>query len=421
MHQNTAGGVMPDYFGILLRAVRGADSNTVAARAQAYDIARGALNAELSRLGLEAGGEQAAKERAALEQAIWRIETLALRNNDKRSALERLREEQSSRSLKQRDLSPPGNTPPAQTRSHEIALPPRTAIATDDEVTFERRRRRGLGPFADDEDGNVTIYEVPSQSPKAPGSLPRLLALLGEVSRTALVAVGAVALYVLISETNDGSRKLPAQVSKTDLEKEAGGSSDNAVVSQRSTALMQAPNGVGAFPRPQVYGVYAVHDEQLTELNIVATTPVDPRAKTIVQINQPSSTSMQTGKLKFVLYRRDLSVSAPEKVSLRIVAKLARAMKFDGAGTIVTVPQRETWVIRSGGYELRVLPVPDDREMIVVRPDDPQFSVPPGRYALMVSGQPYDFVVNGAVRDPAHCVESAPTERGPIFYDCPPK
>jgi hypothetical protein len=40
-----------------------------------------------------------------------------------------------------------------------------------------------------------------------------------------------------------------------------------------------------------------------------------------------------------------------------------------------------------------VLPVSDDREMIIVRSEDPEFAIPSGRYALMLNGQPYDFVV----------------------------
>jgi hypothetical protein len=59
--------------------------------------------------------------------------------------------------------------------------------------------------------------------------------------------------------------------------------------------------------------------------------------------------------------------------------------------------------------------------MIIVRPEHPEFVFPAGRYALMLNGQPYDFLVDGPVADPAHCVESAPTARGPMFYDCPPK
>ena len=156
------------------------------------------------------------------------------------------------------------------------------------------------------------------------------------------------------------------------------------------------------MPKPAVYGVYAIHGGQLIELNPVATAPVDPRLKTVVQITQPSVTRLATGLLKFVVYRRDLIVGAPEKVSIRVVATLARATKFDGAGTVVTVPQRETWIIRSSGYDFRVLPVSDDREMIIVRPEDPEFAVPSGRYALMLNAQPYDFVVEGPVSNEVH-------------------
>jgi len=45
-------------------------------------------------------------------------------------------------------------------------------------------------------------------------------------------------------------------------------------------------------------------------------------------------------------------------------------------------------------------------------------SLPPGRYELVIDGQPYDFVVAGEVTDPAHCVEGVATVRGPAFYEC---
>ena len=145
----------------------------------------------------------------------------------------------------------------------------------------------------------------------------------------AFVAMAAVALYVVVSEHDRGSEDRAA-TSTT----EAG-----------QAGALHRPVATG-MPKPAVYGVYAIHDGQLIELNPVATAPVDPRLKTVVQITQPGATRLATGLLKFVVYRRDLIVGAPEKVSIRVVATLARATKFDGAGTVVTVPQRETWIDR---------------------------------------------------------------------------
>jgi hypothetical protein len=35
-----------------------------------------------------------------------------------------------------------------------------------------------------------------------------------------------------------------------------------------------------------------------------------------------------------------------------------------------------------------------------------------------LGGQAYDFVIAGAVTDPARCVEGVETVHGPVFYDC---
>jgi hypothetical protein len=59
-------------------------------------------------------------------------------------------------------------------------------------------------------------------------------------------------------------------------------------------------------------------------------------------------------------------------------------------------------------------------EMVMLQPEDPEFSFPAGRYELMLGGQAYDFVVPGEVTDSAHCVEGVATVRGPVFYECKP-
>ena len=345
-------------------------------------------------------GDKAKQELAALERAILRVEVSISQNDEGRAALERLREKQRKRAIDQGEVA--SDSAPPESKSREVViLPPRRGIARTDHFHLERPRRPDLPPY---EGKNVTIFTLPAEVRKPPSLGERAVALFSETLRMAFVAMAAVALYVVVSEHNKGSENRAA-TSTT----EAG---------QAGALHRPVPTGM---PKPAVYGVYAIHDGQLIELNPVATAPVDPRLKTVFQITQPSVTRLATGLLKFVVYRRDLIVGAPEKVSIRVVATLARATKFDGAGTIVTVPQRETWIIRSSGYDFRVLPVSDDREMIIVRPEDPEFAIPSGRYALMLNGQPYDFVVEGQVTDPAHCVESFPTARGPIFYDCPPK
>lgn len=174
-----------------------------------------------------------------------------------------------------------------------------------------------------------------------------------------------------------------------------------------------------SVPRPTVFGVYAIHNDRLIRLEPVATTPVDQRSRGLQQITSPSRTLFPDGRLSFTVYRRDLVTSAPVTVSIRFAARIASMLRYGPAGSLVmSRPDVETWLIHSAGYEFEVLPVPDNQEMVLIRPDDPNLVLPAGRYALMLNDQAYDFVVEGDVTDPRACVEGAPTPRGPVFYPC---
>jgi hypothetical protein len=175
------------------------------------------------------------------------------------------------------------------------------------------------------------------------------------------------------------------------------------------------------FPRPSAYGVYAIRDNRLIELEQVAATPVDPRTPDQLQIVKPGRIVSATAKLAFIVFRPDLAASPPDKVSVRIAARIAHTMNFNSAGmAVVTAPPTDTWLIRNQGYDLRAMPMRESAEMVMLRPENPEFVFPPGRYELMLGGQAYDFVVAGEVSDPAHCVEGVVTVRGPAFYDCKP-
>jgi hypothetical protein len=80
----------------------------------------------------------------------------------------------------------------------------------------------------------------------------------------------------------------------------------------------------------------------------------------------------------------------------------------------------ETWIVRDQGYNLRVSPLRENDEMVMLRLEQTGFSFPSGRYELILGGQAYDFVVAGEVTDPAHCVEGVATVRGLAFYECKP-
>jgi hypothetical protein len=112
--------------------------------------------------------------------------------------------------------------------------------------------------------------------------------------------------------------------------------------------------------------------------------------------------------------------SAPDNVQLRIAARIAHSMTFDSNGRpVVTTPTTKTWLIRNDrGYDLLVSPLQESAEMVILRPQNPEFSYPSGRYELMLGERAYDFVVAGEVTDSAHCVEGTATGRGPVLYEC---
>jgi hypothetical protein len=188
-----------------------------------------------------------------------------------------------------------------------------------------------------------------------------------------------------------------------------------------SNAVAVAPFTAASvsFPRPTSYGVYAISDNRLIKLERVHATLVDRRAGNQLQILGPGLSVIAPGTLTFVVFRRDLVSNAPEKVPLRIAARVARSMNFDSAGkAMITTPATETWIIRDQGYNPRVSPL--TAEMVMLRSKDLESSFSSGRYELMLGGQAYDFVVAGEVTDPAHCVEGVATVRGPVFYECKP-
>ena len=64
---------------------------------------------------------------------------------------------------------------------------------------------------------------------------------------------------------------------------------------------------------------------------------------------------------------------------------------------------------------MRVAPVADNPEMIVIRPDD-NLALPAGRYALILKGVAYDFTVDGPLTDPAHCLERTEALNTPRLF-----
>jgi hypothetical protein len=186
-----------------------------------------------------------------------------------------------------------------------------------------------------------------------------------------------------------------------------------------SDARRDATKGLrSTIPLPTEYGAFAVTAGRLIELPQIAMRVPDPRVAISPTISTPSQAHLPTGKLEFVIFRRDLANAAPDRVSLRVVARVARVLTFDTHGKPTTSKVEDSWVIRSNSYQMRVAPVPESPEMILIRPDPADLVLPAGRYALVLKGVAYDFTLDGPTTDSAHCLERTDALNAPVYSEC---
>jgi hypothetical protein len=189
-------------------------------------------------------------------------------------------------------------------------------------------------------------------------------------------------------------------------------------VPQQSPGTAAISQDAPPFPLPTDYGVYAVNNDKLSELNLLPEQVPDKRIAMSTPVNQPSQTILPDGKVKFVVFRRDLAGSAPDRIDVRVVARVMRALTFDGKGKASFVPVTDAWNIRNQSYEFRVRPLPGNPEMLVMQAVKSDFTLPAGRYVLALKNQGYDFTVAGKVTDPSQCLERTDAANGAFYSDC---
>jgi hypothetical protein len=180
------------------------------------------------------------------------------------------------------------------------------------------------------------------------------------------------------------------------------------------TSVAQTP----AIPLPAVYGVYALDDGKLAELSELSERVTDKRIAISTPINSPSKSLLADGRIKFVVFRRDLAAYAPSTADIRVIARVTRVTSFDSNGKPKIAPLDGVWSMRSTSFQYRVAPLAGNPEMFVVQPQDPNFELPAGRYALALNGQGYDFVVAGAITEKSQCLERVDAANGSFYSEC---
>jgi hypothetical protein len=171
-----------------------------------------------------------------------------------------------------------------------------------------------------------------------------------------------------------------------------------------------------SHPLPTSYGIYALAENKLVELEALSMRVPDARIALSAEISKPAPAPIGGNRPSFILFRRDLLNNAPGKIFVRVVARVARETKFVN-GKAVTGAVENAWRIRNDSFELSVSPIPGKQEMVLVHGGE-DFFLAPGRYVLVLNGFGYDFAVAGDVPSAAHCLERFEAANGSMFNEC---
>jgi hypothetical protein len=266
----------------------------------------------------------------------------------------------------------------------------------------------------------VLLIEQTSQPTrsKAPGKSARPKTF-GPILRLGLVVTIVIGFSALVFFKQQKAG--PEKTEKPNAAVVDKGSPPEPVVGPLSLPDAVVARGIGeisAPPLPTVYGIYALNGGQLHEIYSLPGQVPDKRVAISAPISSPSRTTLADGKVNFVIFRRDVATNAPDRVEVRVIAKITRAMTFDAAGKPAITSVGDTWSVRSISYPLRVAPIPGNPEMLVLKSEDPDFVLPAGRYAVVIKGQGYDFTIAGTITDSSQCLEKVEAANGAFYAEC---
>jgi hypothetical protein len=380
-----------DFAVVLSRVIKSIEDDPAQLRNAVYELARIKLRREAWRRNPPINLVEARRLTLALESAIERVETIYSKHDELR-ALESL-----DRLIESSEID-----------AREVLIEPREPLLIVNQAPAQTADADQLPVFltrAKDTSLNV------ERSLHWPGAAPLL--------RGAMVAIFAVALCVVLSQFGLLGNQAPQTAAST-VQKNA--SPEPKPVVQAPGQALQSPATTlpqsSPFPLPTVYGVYAVSGGQLHELEALRGRVPDQRVFMSTPIRTLSRTVPPDGQIVFILYRRDVASSAPERVTVRVIAKIMRAMTFSPAGQASVENVEDSWTIRNVSYEFRVAPLSESSEMLMIRPENVDFVFPAGRYGLVIKGQAYDFTVAGSITEAAQCLEGVQASNGTFYSEC---
>jgi hypothetical protein len=192
-------------------------------------------------------------------------------------------------------------------------------------------------------------------------------------------------------------------------------------VSKPEQALLAQPETApapAASILPATFGVYAVSDGKLYALELLPGRAPSSRVAISAAIPTPPRTMLPDRHVKFIVFRRDSATNALEHAEVRIMAKIAQSMKFDPAGKPIITKVDDSWVIRNISFPYQTAPLRGQADMYEVLGEDAEKVLEPGRYALILKNEVYDFSVAGEITDGRQCLESVAAVNGAFYSEC---
>jgi len=373
-----------DFAVVLSRVIGSLEDDPAQLRNAVYELARIKLRREAWRRNPAINFLEAKRLTLALETAIERVETIYSKQDELRvlQSLYRLIED-------------------SEIDARKVLIEPREPLLIANQAPAQN--------------ADADHLPVVLTAKGTPLNVKRSLHWLGAVPllRGAMVAIFAAALCVVLSQFGLLGNQAQQTAAST-VQKNAGPEPKPVVLQSPATMLPQS----SPFPLPTVYGVYAVSGGQLHELEALPGRVPDQRVFMSTPIRTLSRTVLPDGQIAFIVYRRDVASSAPERVTVRVIAKIMRAMTFNTAGEANVGGVEDSWTIRNVSYEFRVAPLSESSEMLMIRPENVDFVFPAGRYGLVIKGQAYDFTVAGPITEAAQCLESVKASNGTFYSEC---
>lgn len=158
---------------------------------------------------------------------------------------------------------------------------------------------------------------------------------------------------------------------------------------------------------PPTYGAYVMTGNAFTELEPVGIRAPDIRVAISPQVKLPERPALTTTRPTFMIYER--TPPSVSRAEARAMAKISRVFGGEKADS--------TWIIRNISTPLRVVMDPDRSDVLMISPNA-DVELKPGRYALVVGNNAYDFTIPGTPDNTVHCLEQTVATNGTFYSPC---